>query len=119
MSVIGSVSSRFWIVGPKARAAGCADGSLTRFALSALLSWSCFNRLIRRFTGLWWQTVLLLCGRLLFWRSRLLFRRRRFLYGRGGFLIGGLVSFEEILALKRENDLSRSSQPDWHAAAGR
>ena len=92
------------------RAAGRTGTALTQFALGALLYWRCFNRLIRRVGAPWWRTLLFVCGRLLFWlrfhHCRFLFCDSWFLFGRGGFLIGGLLSFEEILALKGENDLS-------------
>jgi hypothetical protein len=141
MTVIAPVGSRFWIVGPKVRASGLADGALARRALSALLQRRFFNGYIYRYAALWRHSVLSLCsrrlffrsGRFLFGRSRLLFRRSRFLLqgsrfllcGSGflladsGLLIAGLQSFEELLALKRENDFARNSQPDRQTAAGR
>src|SRR5450631_2489511 len=77
--------------------------TLTRFALSVLRCWNCFN----------WLNYRLLYG-------GLLFNSNRFLFHSSGFLLHGLsaLTFNDPLALNRENDFSRSGQPDRHTASG-
>lgn len=112
LSVKARVSSGFWIVAPIVEAAVAilwALGALARLLLNALLrQWKCFDGLSNRFALRWRRAIRLLCG----------------LHGRllcSGLLLPGLsaLAFDKLLALNRENDFSRSGQPDRHTGARR
>src|ERR1700692_4401360 len=112
LSVKARVSSGFWIVAPIVEAAVAilwALGALARLLLNALLrQWKCFDGLSDRFALRWRRAVRLFCG----------LDRRIFC---SGLLLDGLsaLPFDKLLALNRENDFSRSGQPDRHTGAGR
>jgi hypothetical protein len=107
-SVIAGIGAGPRIVALKVLAATAAHGALKRFGLGVLhmLRYrNCFNRLNYGIAALR-RHGFQLCGGLLF-------------DGRGILLHGlSAMSFDDLLALNRENDFSRSGHPDRHTASG-